>query len=70
MSRHILQVEQRLGMIIFDRSKRGAVPTSDETNYLLGAKRLVGELNQPNHWVRQKKGGIIGQIAIGFLRRS
>ena len=66
LSRPILQVEQRLGMIIFDRTTRGAVPTSDGANYLLGAKRLVGEFDQLNHWVRQKKDGIIGQIAIGF----
>ena len=66
LSRHILQVEQRLGMIIFDRTTRGAVPTHDGANYLLTAKRLVSEFDQLNHWVRQKKDGIIGQVAIGF----
>ncbi len=66
LSRHILQVEQRLGMIIFDRTTRGAIPTPDGASYLLGARRLVGEFDQLNHWVRQKKDGIIGQIAVGF----
>jgi len=66
LSRHILQVEQRLGLIIFDRSTRGAIPTQDGASYLLGAKRLVEEFDHLNHWVRGKKDGIIGQIAIGF----
>lgn len=49
LSSLILKVEQRLGMVIFERTTLGAVPTSDGASYLLGAKRLVDEFDRLNH---------------------
>lgn len=66
LSRHIALIEQRLGFTIFDRSVRGALLTPDGETYFRWARRLVGEFDELNHWVREKRVGQLGDLSIGF----
>lgn len=66
LSRHILEVEKRLGMVLFDRKTRGATLTPNGEKYLFTAQRIVGEFAELNAWVRATNDGHAGKLAIGF----
>lgn len=66
LSRHILEVEKRLGMALFDRKTRGATLTKDGEIYLRTAQRIVGEWEELNAWVRSTRNGESGRLALGF----
>ncbi len=66
LSRHILEVEKRLGMVLFDRKTRGATLTANGERYLCTAQRIVGEFADLNAWVRATNDGQAGRLAIGF----
>ena len=66
LSRHILDVEKRLGMALFDRRTRGATLTKDGETYLYTAQRIVGEWEELNAWVRSTRNGEAGRLAVGF----
>lgn len=66
LSRHVLQVEKRLGITLFDRRTRGASLTPNGEIYLLTAQRIVTELDELNGWVRSTRNGETGRLAVGF----
>ena len=66
LSRHILEVEKRLGMALFNRKTRGATLTKDGEIYLRTAQRIVGEWEELNAWVRSTRNGESGRLALGF----
>jgi len=66
LSRHILDVEKRLGMALFDRKTRGATLTKDGETYLRTAQRIVVEWEELNAWVRSTRNGEAGRLAVGF----
>ena len=66
LSRHILDVEKRLGMILFDRRTRGASLTPHGKTYLHTAQRIVKEFEELNAWVSAAKNGEAGKLAVGF----
>lgn len=66
LSRHILDVESRLGMVLFDRKTRGATLTPDGAIYLRTAQRIVKEWEELNGWVRSTRNGEVGRLAVGF----
>ncbi len=66
LSRHILEVEQRLGIAMFDRGTRGARLTPNGKTYLRTARRIVKEFEELNAWVRDTRTGEVGGLAIGF----
>ncbi|WP_324743623.1 LysR family transcriptional regulator [Tsuneonella sp. CC-YZS046] len=66
LSRHILTVEKRLGMALFDRRTRGATLTPNGKTYLRTAQRIVGEFEELNAWVRATQSGHAGKLGIGF----
>lgn len=66
LSRHILDVEKRLGMVLFDRKTRGATLTRDGETYLRTAQRIVSEWDELNAWVRSTRNGEAGRLAVGF----
>lgn len=66
LSRHILQIEKRLGMMLFDRMTRGAALTSNGATYLRTAQRIVQEFEELNAWVSATKNGKTGKLAVGF----
>lgn len=66
LSRHILEVEKRLGMALFDRRTRGATLTPNGKTYLRTAQRIVKEFEELNAWVRATRNGETGKLAVGF----
>ncbi|EQB01604.1 LysR family transcriptional regulator [Sphingobium quisquiliarum P25] len=66
LSRHILEVEKRLGLTLFDRGTRGATLTPHGETYLRTAQRIVKEFEELNAWVRATKRGDAGKLAVGF----
>ena len=66
LSRHIIDVEKRLGMTLFDRKTRGATLTQDGEIYLSIAQRNVNQWEELNGWVRSTRIGAAGRLAVGF----
>lgn len=66
LSRHILEMEKRLGMTLFDRKTRGATLTENGATYLRTAQRIVQEFEDLNIWVRATNDGHAGKLAFGF----
>ncbi len=66
LSRHILETEKRLGMVLFDRKTRGATLTANGATYLRTAQRIVKEFEELNAWVRATNNGHSGKLAVGF----
>ena len=66
LSRHILQIEKRLGIALFDRRTRGATLTPNGVTYLRTARRIVKEFEELNAWVRATQNGSAGRLAVGF----
>jgi DNA-binding transcriptional LysR family regulator len=66
LSRHILDVEQHLGITMFDRGTRGAALTSNGKTYLRTARRIVKEFEELNAWVCATRSGEVGTLAVGF----
>lgn len=66
LSRHILDVEKRLGMMLFNRKTRGATLTPNGTIYLSTARRIVKEFEELNAWVRATRSGETGWLGVGF----
>jgi len=66
LSRHILEMEKRLGMSLFDRKTRGATLTENGATYLRTAQRIVQEFEDLNIWVRATNDGHAGKLAFGF----
>lgn len=66
LSRHILEVEKRLGMVLFNRKTRGATLTGDGATYLRIARRIMKEWDELNTWVKATNEGNAGKLAVGF----
>jgi len=66
LSRHILTVEKRLGMVLFDRKTRGATLTPNGKTYLRTVQRIVNEFAEVNAWVKATNNGHAGRLAVGF----
>lgn len=66
LSRHILEIEKRLGIMLFDRKTRGASLTPSGETYLRTALHIVREFEELNGWVSATKKGHAGKLAIGF----
>lgn len=66
LSRHIIEIEKRLGMTLFDRRTRGATLTSNGKIYLRTAQRIVKEFEELNDWVRTTQKGEAGRLTVGF----
>ena len=66
LSRHVLHVEERLGITLFDRRTRGATLTLSGETYLRTARRIAREWEELNTWVRLSRKGEAGRLAVGF----
>ncbi|OJY63095.1 LysR family transcriptional regulator [Sphingobium wenxiniae] len=66
LSRHILEIEKRLGMALFDRKTRGATLTPNGRTYLRTAQRIVKEFEELNAWVWATNNGVAGKLTVGF----
>lgn len=66
LSRHVIEVEKRLGITLFDRRTRGATLTTNGVAYLTTARRIVKEFEELNERVRSTRAGEAGRLGVGF----
>ena len=66
LSRHILDTEKRLKIVLFDRKTRGASLTPDGETYLRKVQYIMKNLDELDEWVRTTRNGETGRLSVGF----
>ena len=66
LSKRVLDLERRLGITLFERSTRGAVPTKTAAEFLARAKRVVSEIDDLQLTARAVRCGESGKLVVGF----
>jgi DNA-binding transcriptional LysR family regulator len=66
LSRRVAGLEHRLGIKLFERSTRGAIPTEQGKAFLSVARRIVTDVDNLQTTARAVSYGEEGRIAMGF----
>lgn len=66
VSKRIRELEDELGVPLFDRSTAGARLTSIGEEFVLSARRIVDEIDMLAHRARANRSGKLGRVVIGF----
>ncbi len=66
LSRRILLMEQRLGVTLFERSTRGAMPTRAGLDFFEIARRILDDADLLHRKARSVHAGVAGHLVIGF----
>lgn len=66
LSRQIRRMEQRLGVLLFERSSAGARPTTAGFEFLRTARRIVEDVEAMTNQARTAGRGEAGRLTIGF----
>jgi len=66
LSKHILYLEQLLGIALFKRSTRGVVPTDPGERVLCRARRIVADIEALSRDSRALARGEAGRLRLGF----
>lgn len=66
LSRRVHQLEQQLGVKLFDRTTRGAEPTENGRVVIEQARRIVTDIDNLQTTARNVSYGMQGRIAVGY----
>ena len=66
LSKRIRELEDRLGVLLFERSTGGAHVTAEGEDFVAGARRVLAELDQMETHAKAAKVGDAGRLDIGF----
>jgi DNA-binding transcriptional LysR family regulator len=66
LSKRILMLEQQLGVTLFERTTRGAIPTETGKVFLTVARRIVTDVDNLRTTARAVNYGEAGRISVGF----
>lgn len=66
LSRRVLQLENRLGVKLFERTTRGAEPTESGRVFIEQARRIVTDVDNLKTTARNVSYGLHGRIAVGY----
>ena len=66
LSRRVLQLEDRLGVRLFERSTRGAEPTENGRVFIEQARRIVTDVDNLQTTARAVSYGEQGRLAVGY----
>ena len=66
LSRRVLQLEDRLGVKLFERTTRGAEPTENGRVFIEQARRIVTDVDNLQTTARNVSYGLHGRIAVGY----
>lgn len=66
LSRRILQLEERLGVKLFERTTRGAEPTENGRVFIEQARRIVTDVENLQTTARNISYGLHGRLAVGY----
>ena len=67
LSMQIKELEEHLGVQLFERSTRGVLPTAAGSRYYERALRILRELDDARREIRVLKGELLGSVAIGVM---
>ncbi|WP_341021132.1 LysR family transcriptional regulator [Brevundimonas diminuta] len=66
LSRRVTNLEHRLGIKLFERTTRGAVPTREGVPFLDSARRILSDIDTLLANARAIRNGDAGELTIGF----
>jgi DNA-binding transcriptional LysR family regulator len=70
LSRQIHDLEDAIGVALFERTSRGLVLTTAGETYLTDAREILGRVDAANRLARQIASGLRGQLRIGFVENA
>ncbi|RVT73043.1 LysR family transcriptional regulator [Agrobacterium sp. CNPSo 2736] len=68
VSKRIREVEDELGIPLFERASTGARLTPTGEEFIVGAKRIVEDVQRLKERARASKAGKLGHIVVGFYK--
>ncbi|MBN8931424.1 MAG: LysR family transcriptional regulator [Rhizobium pusense] len=68
VSKRIKEVEDELGIPLFDRASTGARLTPSGEEFIIGARRIVEDVQRLKERAKASKAGKLGHIVIGFYK--
>lgn len=66
LSRRVTQLEERLGIKLFERTTRGAEPTENGRVFIEQARRIVTDVENLQTTARAVSYGDLGRLAVGY----
>lgn len=66
LSRRVQQLEDRLGVKLFERTTRGAEPTDNGRVFIEQARRIVTDIDNLQTTARNVSYGLHGRLAVGY----
>lgn len=67
MSSQIAELEQRLGVTLFERDRRGARVTPEGEPIVLAARRVLDDTNELIEIAAARQGDLVGQVSLGVI---
>jgi LysR family hydrogen peroxide-inducible transcriptional activator len=67
MSAQIAELEQRLGLTLFERDRRGARVTPEGAPIVEAARRVVGEARHLVELAADRQGDLVGELSVGVI---
>jgi len=68
VSKRIKEVEDELGIPLFDRASTGARLTPNGEEFIIGARRIVEDVQRLKERAKASKAGKLGRIVVGFYK--
>jgi DNA-binding transcriptional LysR family regulator len=67
LSMQIKDLEEEIGVLLFDRSNRAITLTAAGDQFLLDARRILAEARQAEITAKKVASGIVGRLRLGFM---
>ena len=67
LSVQVQKLEEELGVLLFDRTQRGAEPTAVGIKVIDQARRVLREAQQLRELVQVEKGEVVGELRLGVI---
>lgn len=67
MSAQIAELEQRLGVVVFERDRRGARVTPEGAEIVVAARRVLDEANELVRLAADRQGDVVGALSLGVI---
>jgi len=67
LSVQVQKLEEELGVLLFDRTQRGAEPTAVGTKVIAQARLVLREAQQLRELVQAEKGEVVGELRLGVI---
>lgn len=68
VSKRIKQVEQELGIQLFDRTTAGARLTPAGEEFVIGARRIIDDVERLTERAKARGAGKLGRVSVGFYK--